>query len=149
MVAPPTSAALPDFSLETVDGETFTLSDHVGRDVIVMSFWATWCRPCLVELPHLDELYRAEKERGLIIVAVAMDEPTTVSEVAPTVARLGLTMPVVVDSDQQAVSLYNRSRNAPMTVVISRQGEVVRSSPGYNPGDEEVLAEEVRILLAD
>lgn len=143
------SRALPDFSLETVEGETFTLSDHVGRDVIVMSFWATWCRPCLVELPHLDALYQAEKERGLVIVAVAMDEPSTVAEVAPTAARLGLTMPVVLDTNQQAVSLYNRSRNAPMTVVIDRGGEVVRSSPGYNPGDEETLADEVRALLAE
>ena len=148
-VEAPRADTVPDFSLQTVEGETFTLSDHVGREVVVISFWATWCRPCLAELPHLDVLYRAEKDRGLVVVAVAMDEPTTLSEVAPTAARLGLTMPVVLDTDQTAVSLYNRSRNAPMTVVISREGEITRSSVGYNPGDEVFLADEVRALLEE
>jgi peroxiredoxin len=141
-------AKLPDFSLETIDGETFTLSEHVGREVIVMSFWATWCVPCLAELPHLEKLYVAEKDRGLVVVAVSMDEPTTQSEVAPTARRIGLTMPVVLDTDQLAVRLYNGQRNAPMTVVIDRAGKIVRSSPGYQPGDEEALATEVRALLA-
>ena len=141
-------AVLPDFSLETVEGETFTLSDHVGKDVVLMSFWATWCRPCMAELPHLESLYQDEKEKGLTVVAIAMDEPSTVAEVAPTAARLGLSIPVVLDTDQKAVALYNRSRDAPMTVIIDRKGKVVRASPGYNPGDEVALAEEIRGLLA-
>lgn len=141
-------AQLPDFSLETIDGETFTLSDHVGRDVIVMSFWATWCNPCMAELPHLDALYQAEKDQGLVVVAVSMDEPTTQAEVAPTAHRLGLTIPVVLDTDQQALSLYNPKRAAPMTVVIDRNGKIVRASAGYQPGDEAALAEEVRALLS-
>ena len=148
--AAPDDAApvLPDFTLETIDGERFSLSDHLGDKVIVMSFWATWCNPCMAELPHLDEIYQEEKDKGLLIVAVAMDEPGTVAEVAPTAARLGLTMPVVLDTDQRAVRLYNRSRDAPRTVVIDRQGTVVRSSTGYNPGDEEKLRTEVQALLA-
>ncbi len=142
------TSKLPDFTLETIEGEQFSLSDHVGKDVIVLSFWATWCQPCLAELPHLDALYQAEKDNGLMIVAISMDEPSSQAEVAPAASRLGLTMPVVMDPQQVAVSLYNRSRNAPMTVVISRSGEVVRASAGYNPGDEEHLAAEVRDLLA-
>jgi peroxiredoxin len=142
------AANLPDFTLETTEGGQFTLSDHVGKEVIVLSFWATWCKPCLAELPHLDLLYQAEKENGLTIVAISMDEPTSQAEVAPTASRLGLTMPVLLDTEQLAVSLYNRSRNAPMTVVIDKQGKVVRASAGYNPGDEEKLAVEVRTLLA-
>lgn len=142
------SVKLPDFSLETIDGGQFTLSDHVGKDVIVMSFWATWCGPCKVELPHLDALYNEEKDNGLVIVALAMDEPTTVAEVAPTAERLGLTMPVALDTNQRAVALYNRSRSAPMTVVIDKQGRIVHQAAGYNPGDEVKLAQEVRTLLA-
>lgn len=145
---PAAASTLPDFALETVDGDTFRLSDHVGRDVIVMSFWATWCGPCKVELPHLDELYQAEKSKGLMIVAISMDEPTTMAEVAPTAQRMGLTMPVALDTDQRAVALYNRSRNAPMTVVIDRQGRIVHQAAGYNPGDEVALAAQVRGLLA-
>lgn len=141
--------SLPDFTLETTEGDRFRLSDHVGSKVIVMSFWATWCNPCMAELPHLDEIYQEEKDKGLLIVAVAMDEPGTVSEVGPTAARLGLTMPVVLDTDQRAVRLYNNTRDAPRTVVIDRKGNVVRSSPGYNPGDEQKLHAEVKKLLAE
>ena len=141
-------AELPDFTLETIYGEQFTLSEHVGKKVIVLSFWATWCAPCLAELPHLDALYQEEQDNGLLIVAVNMDEPATQSEVAPAASRIGLPMPVVLDTEQRAVSLYNRSRNAPMTVVIDRKGKVVRATAGYNPGDEEALAEELRGLLA-
>ena len=142
--APP---KLPDFTLETVEGDRFTLSDHVGKSVIVLSFWATWCAPCLEELPHLQKLYEAEKANGLVIVALSMDEPTTVAEVAPTARRLGLTMPVALDTEQRAVRLYNRSRDAPMTVVINRAGQIVKSHAGYNPGDEVALADELRALL--
>ena len=85
----------------------------------------------------------------MLIVAVNMDEPATQAEVAPTASRVGLTMPVVLDTEQRAVSLYNRSRNAPMTVVIDKKGQVVRASAGYNPGDEDALAAELRGLLAE
>lgn len=144
-----TASTLPDFTLETIYGEQFTLSEHIGKEVIVLSFWATWCAPCLAELPHLDALYQEEQANGLLIVAVNMDEPATQAEVAPTAARIGLTMPVVLDTEQRAVALYNRSRNAPMTVVIDKKGQVVRATAGYNPGDEDALAEELRGLLAE
>lgn len=141
------ASELPDFTLSTTEGERFTLSDHVGKDVIVLSFWATWCAPCLTELPHLEALYQAEKDNGLLIAAISMDEPSSVAEVAPTAARIGLTMPVLLDTDQRAVQLYNRSRNAPMTVVIDKTGKIVRASAGYEVGDEVKLAAEVRTLL--
>lgn len=142
------TAELPDFALSTTEGETWRLSEHVGKDVIVLSFWATWCAPCLSELPHLSELYLAEKDKGLVIAAISMDEPSSISEVAPTAARLGLQLPVLLDPDQRATRLYNPSRDAPMTVVINRQGEVVQSAAGYEVGDEDKLAAKLQALLS-
>lgn len=144
-----TAATLPDFTLETLEGEEFVLSEHVGKEVIVLSFWATWCNPCLAELPHLSDLYQAHKDKGLLIVAVSMDEPKTQAEVASTVQRLGLDMPVVLDTEQQAIRLYNRGRDAPMTVVIDRAGKIVKAQAGYNPGDEKLLAEQLQKLLKE
>lgn len=142
-----TTARLPDFTLPTLDGDRFSLSDHVGRDVIVISFWATWCAPCLNELPHLSELYEKAKDQGLMVVAVSMDEPNTQAEVAPMARRLGLEMPVVIDAEQRAVRLYNKGRDAPMTVVIDRSGRIVKAQAGFNPGDEVRLEEQVMALL--
>ena len=140
---------LPDFSLETLEGEPFRLSEHLGRKVIVLSFWATWCLPCLEELPHLSELYERKKAEGLMVVAISMDEPTTQAEVAPTARRIGLMMPVVLDAEQEAIRLYNQARNAPMTVVIDKQGRIVRTQSGYSPGDEEILEKEILALLQE
>jgi len=133
-----------DFTLETLDGDTFTLSDHVGKKVVILSFWATWCAPCLKELPHLESIYQEEKDNGLLIVAVAMDAPRTIAQVGPTASRLGLTMPVALDTEQRAVRHYNRSRFAPTTVVFDRSGRVVKEQAGYQPGDEIALRREVR-----
>lgn len=146
--ASPSVQKLPDFRLRTIDGERFALSDHVGKDVIVISFWATWCMPCLAELPHLSDLYQREKDKGLVVVAVSMDEPNTQSEVAPTARRLGLEMPVVIDDEQRAVRLYNKGRKAPMTIVIDRRGQIVKAHEGFNPGDEARLEQELALLLA-
>lgn len=144
-----TNPRLPDFRLSTIDGDRFVLSEHVGKDVIVISFWATWCVPCLAELPHLSDLYEREKGNGLVVVAVSMDEPNTQAEVAPTARRLGLEMPVAIDDEQRAVRLYNKGRNAPMTVVIDRAGQIVKAQAGYNPGDEVRLEEQVKALLTE
>lgn len=146
--AVPAASTLPDFRLQTIDGDRFVLSDHVGRDVIVLSFWATWCKPCLAELPHLSEMYDELNRDGLVVVAVSMDEPNTQSEVAPTARRLRLQMPVVIDAEQRAVRLYNKGRDAPLTVVIDRSGNIVQSQAGYHPGDEAKLKTKLEALLA-
>lgn len=139
----------PDFQLGSILGDEVKLSDYVGRDVVVLSFWATWCQPCLQELPELEAMYRRHRDKGLTILAISMDEPTTVAEVQATADRLGLSMPVLLDTEQQAVRLYNRDRHAPMTVVFDRRGEVVYAAPGYAPGDEQKLEASVLSWLED
>lgn len=148
---PSTSAAsssLPDFALNTVDGETVRLSDHVGKGVVVLAFWDTWCEPCKTELPHLQEIYARHKDQGLTVLAVAMDDPSTLSQVAPYVRRTGLTFPVLLDTETKAANLYNRQKSAPYTVVIDRGGKVVSEKAGYEPGAEKALEEELQKLLA-
>ncbi|HJQ83576.1 MAG TPA: TlpA disulfide reductase family protein [Candidatus Binatia bacterium] len=66
---------LPNFALHDAGGRRFELDDVVKRNrVVLITFWATWCGPCRIELPHLDVLYRDKKERGLEVLAVNEDE---------------------------------------------------------------------------
>ena len=144
----PISTALPDFALNSVDGETVRLSDYLGKGVIVLSFWATWCEPCKTELPHLQELYAKHKDQGLTVIAVAMDDPSTMSQVAPFAHRAGFTFPVLLDAETKAAALYNRQKNAPYTVVIDRGGHIHSEKAGYEPGAEKALEAELETLLA-
>src|SRR5262245_32151310 len=64
-----------DFTLRDIDGATVRLSDHLGKDVVLISFWATWCSPCQAEMPHLERMFRSYKDQGFVVLAVSMDGP--------------------------------------------------------------------------
>jgi peroxiredoxin len=139
---------LPNFTLNSVDGEQVRLSDHLGKDVVVLAFWDTWCEPCKTELPQLDALYKKHHAEGLTLYAVAMDDPSTVSQVAPFVKRSGFSFPVLLDTEVKAANLYNTLKVAPYTVVIDRAGKVHSEKAGYEPGSEKALEDELVKLLA-
>jgi peroxiredoxin len=141
------SSALPDFELTSIDGDRVRLSDHLGKDVVVLSFWATWCEPCKTELPQLDRIYTAHQAQGLTLLSIAMDDPSTVSGVAPFVKRNGFHFPVLLDSETKAAALYNKLKSAPYTVVIDRSGKIVSEKTGYEPGAEKALEDELVQLL--
>jgi len=84
------AARPPDFELPRLDGGTERLSDHFGKDVVLVYFWATFCKPCLRAMPDLDALYRARKGRGFVVLGVSIDGPGSTADVQAAVARLGV-----------------------------------------------------------
>ncbi|MDE2834338.1 MAG: TlpA disulfide reductase family protein [Bacteroidota bacterium] len=84
----------PDFHLPTLAGDSLTLSSLRGR-VVVLNFWATWCKPCLKEMPALEELHRTMASQGVSIVGVSVDtaDPSFISHF---VERLSVSYPVIV-----------------------------------------------------
>lgn len=137
-----------DFSLDSVEGKTVRLSEYLGRDVILLNFWATWCVPCQAELPALSTLADKWKGKGLTVLSVAMDGPETVSNVEPIVRRLKLSFPVLLDTETRVVSVYNPARDAPFSVLIAADGTVSEKVVGYAPGDEVRLESKLEALLA-
>jgi peroxiredoxin len=133
------SGGLADFELADTDGSPVRLSDFLGKQVVYVDFWASWCGPCMSELPQLEALYQKYKGQGFVILGVAMDDPTTVGSVAPVARKQGLTFPVLLDAQSRAVALYNTNRAAPYGVLIDRKGHIVEQHAGYTPGDERKL----------
>jgi peroxiredoxin len=101
------SASAPDFTARDVDGNTFRLGDHLGKEVILLDFWSTFCEPCKAEFPHLRAMYAAHKARGLLVVGVAMDGPESIADVPSFVKRYHIDFPVVLDDDSRIASLYD------------------------------------------
>jgi len=152
--APVTSSAertenrLGDFTLKDVDNNTHSLSDYLGSHVVAISFFATWCEPCKKELVHLDRIYRAQREKGLIVLAVSMDEPETQGEVRPLVKQRNFAFPVLLDTEGTASDLFNPRRDAPYNLIIDRGQSVVWSKAGYTPGDEKRLEDAVLTAIS-
>lgn len=142
-----TGTQATDFAARDIEGKTVRLSDYLGKQAILVDFWSTFCEPCLAEMPHLRKLYESQKGKGFVILAVSMDGPETVAEVPSFAKRNGMSFPVLLDEDSHIVSIYNPKRSAPLSVLIDKQGRVVRVREGYNPGDEALIAADVASVL--
>lgn len=140
-------AAASDFAARDIEGKNVKLSDYLGKQVILLNFAATWCEPCVAEFPHLRRMYDANKAKGFIILAIAMDGPETVANVPAFARRNQLNFPMLTDEDSRIASLYNPKKSAPLSVLIDRSGRVTAIREGYNPGDEEFLAKDVAKAL--
>jgi peroxiredoxin len=115
--------------------------------VVLIDFWATWCVPCEAELPHLEALYEQNKDKGFVVLGVAMDGPETVAQVGPFARRYNLQFPVLLDEETKVVNVYNPKRTAPLSVLIDKKGVIARVRSGYSAGDEKLIAEDVASLV--
>lgn len=142
------AAALPpDFELPRLGGGSERLSDHFGKHVVLIDFWATFCKPCLRAMPDLDALYQARKARGFVVLGVSIDGPGSTAEVDAEVSRLGVSFPILLDQESRAVSLYNPRATAPFSVLIGRDGRVLQKREGYTTGSHEALARDIDAAL--
>ena len=141
------AARPPDFELPRLDGGTERLSDHFGKHVVLIDFWATFCKPCLRAMPELDALYRARRERGFVILGVAIDGPGSTADVQAAVSRLGVSFPILLDEESRAIALYNPRASAPFSVLIARDGRVLAQREGYTTGAHASLEQDIDAAL--
>lgn len=133
------ASSLPDFELETLDGEMVRLSDLVGQKVILLDFWATFCDPCLLAMPHLNDLYKKYEDQGFVILGVNIDGPESLSRVRSEVRKMGLDFPILLDPETHALALYNPKTSAPFSLLIDREGNIVKKKEGFTPSDVPTL----------
>ncbi len=120
---------LPDFSIECLDGTTFTLSEMRGKPVFI-NLWATYCGPCVKELPHFSELYK-EHEDDIAMLALHSDIIT--DDPAEYLDEFGKdwVMPFAVEDDDEVIwEIVGGTTAMPQTIVLNRHGEVVFNQRG-------------------
>lgn len=137
----------PAFRAVTVDDPPVekSLSDYRGS-VVLLNIWATWCGPCRVEMPSIEDLHRAYASKGLNVVAVSVDEPGMGPQIRSFKEQYGLTFEVLHDPEGQLgnVSKAFQISGYPVTVIIGRDGVIRRKLLGahnWNSDDNRALIE--------
>ncbi|MBN1264258.1 MAG: TlpA family protein disulfide reductase [Anaerolineales bacterium] len=143
---PYTGFRAPDFTLNTLDGEMLSLVDFQGQ-VVILNFWATWCTPCRLEMPALEQVQQELGGKGVVVLGVNTTYQDSSSAAAAFVAEYNLSFPVVLDTENHAASAYN-VRATPTTFIIDSDG-VIRHVQIGGPLDEVFLFSEVEALLGE
>jgi len=132
-----------DFTLKDVEGKEVSLQSFKGK-VIVLDFWATWCGPCKVEIPHFIEFQQKYGTKGLQVVGISVDDP--VDKLVPYVKDMGMNYPVLQGLGHDAVQdAYGPILGIPVSVMISRDGKICATHTGLTGKD--VFEQEIQSLL--
>ena len=124
----------PDFEFEDPEGRASSLSDLQGKPVL-LNFWATWCGPCMHEMPFLQEIYNEWSDKGLVLLAVDVGEsPSTVKRF---LQDSGFSFPVILDTERAVAAKYN-IRGIPTTFLINKDGIIEGYKLGAFQSKEEI-----------
>lgn len=136
--------AAPDFNLTDLSGRPLQLSALRGK-VVLLDFWATWCPPCVAEIPHFVDLHAGYKDKGFEIVGLSLDEGGPAA-VRPFLQTHKVKYPVAM-ATPQITQAYGGIHGIPTTFLIDKTGNVAKKYVGFREKAE--FEREIRSLLAE
>jgi cytochrome c biogenesis protein CcmG/thiol:disulfide interchange protein DsbE len=138
---------LPNIVLKDINGNSINLSEITNQGKpIVINFWATWCSPSKRNLNTLNELYLDwQNETGVKIYAISIDDPRTVDKVKPYVNASGWEYEVLIDTTGELKRALGVN-SVPYIFLVDGKGNIVWKYNRYNPGDEDILYEQIEKL---
>ncbi|MCY3869623.1 MAG: redoxin domain-containing protein [Gemmatimonadetes bacterium] len=139
------SIPAPDFQAETLEGEKVSLSDYQGK-VLILDFWATWCGPCLAELPYFQELVNLYKnDPSVAFLTISQDRSKDVAR--KFIEQKGYTFPVIFDT---GIGQLFEVEGIPLLIVIDKEGNIRYKHFGFDPNNVDfvqLMKKEIQIVL--
>ncbi|MCZ6632269.1 MAG: TlpA disulfide reductase family protein [bacterium] len=132
----------PEFALQDLEGNTVRLSDFDGQ-IRIVDFWATWCPPCIVEIPHFKALAEKYGKKGVTIIGVSIDQID--SSALQAFSKDHKINYQIVRGTSQTMKNYGNIQSIPTTFVIDQQGQIYSRHEGYRP--QEVFEKDILALL--
>jgi cytochrome c biogenesis protein CcmG/thiol:disulfide interchange protein DsbE len=139
---PATGRLAPDFTRKTVDGKPIHLANYKGK-VVLLNFWATWCGPCLTEIPRFNSWQTKYAPQGFQVLGVSMDDDS--APVQKAARKLQFTYPVVM-GDEKLGELYGGVLGLPISYLIGADGKIIDRLQGET--DLDSLEKRITTLLA-
>jgi len=126
----------PTFSIETLDEKTFNTNNLKGK-VIYLNFFATWCGPCMKELPSVEnDIWKAIKHEDFVMLAIAREQ--TADEIKKFKQEKSFTIPMAADETRQIYSLFAH-QYIPRNIIINREGKIIYTEKNYNKNEFEKM----------
>ncbi|TYK65419.1 TlpA family protein disulfide reductase [Colwellia echini] len=135
----------PDFTLKSLTGENLKLTEQRGK-IIVLNFWASWCGPCRVEMPVLQDFYVKYQDLGVSVWGVNVEQENQAGR--DFLKGLELTFPILFDSSNTISDVYDVEA-MPTTVIVDRDGVVRYVYQGYKAGYEKKYAKAIKKLIRE
>ena len=137
---------VPNVKVEDLDGNKVQLKKYIGKAPVLISFWATWCKPCQEELYEYQKLYNEYKSKGFQMLGISIDSKGTVGKVKSYIKSRNYNFTVLLDYNSEAASEFN-VQDAPNTFLADKKGNIVLFRHGYNKGDEVDFKKKIAKLI--
>ena len=132
--------------LNPLMGKKIKLENYLSDGPVLINFWATWCAPCIKEMPYLDQFEKKYKDKGFSVLAVSVDNQKSLSQVRSFIKTKKFSFDIFLDPNMQIFKKLNGNL-MPTNVLIDKSGIVVWRHYGYLPGDEKKMEEQILNVL--
>ncbi|MBI4726519.1 TlpA family protein disulfide reductase [candidate division TA06 bacterium] len=137
----------PEFTLPDASGQAFALSRQKGK-IVLLSFWAGYCKPCLAEMPMLENLRKTYGDSGLMVAGICIDTKRSQAKAREIAVKQRVSYPILYDLGQKAMMLY-KVGPLPSTFLIDKRGNIRYHFEGFTEKTKAELAQKIKLLLAE